>query len=339
LNFSKSTLGISAGLPGARYTVNSKGRRTFSTGIPGTGLYDVTTLSSGRPSDAAPSRGAVSGEQSEPDNSDDAFTYAQSEPMPGLFARKSERALHAYLRDIYGYDQSVHGDGEVVTSAAALKDQYPDLAAMLDLLTVVHGSRDEDEREILNLAQTLWDQRGAIFGDRRVGKYGAGIYLEISISRGISFRSVLNEAALGFILSELYQEQGDVTQAIEILNQMEPSQLIGLALADLEVTSGEFDGALETTEDIENVDDATAMMLILRGIAFREKDLNDAALECFRRALAKKSRAEGVLHRALYERALTYKKVGKKASARKDLEKILVDDPDALGVPELLAQL
>ena len=39
LNFSKETVGLSFGVPGARYTMNSKGRRTFSTGIPGTGLY------------------------------------------------------------------------------------------------------------------------------------------------------------------------------------------------------------------------------------------------------------------------------------------------------------
>jgi len=39
---------MSFGVPGARYTINSKGRRTVSTGIPGTGLYNVETLSGGR---------------------------------------------------------------------------------------------------------------------------------------------------------------------------------------------------------------------------------------------------------------------------------------------------
>jgi septum formation protein len=50
LNFGKETVGLSFGVPGARYTINSKGRRTFSSGIPGTGLYNVETLSSGRTS-------------------------------------------------------------------------------------------------------------------------------------------------------------------------------------------------------------------------------------------------------------------------------------------------
>jgi len=38
LNFSKRGLGISAGVPGARLSVSSRGRVTGSTGIPGTGM-------------------------------------------------------------------------------------------------------------------------------------------------------------------------------------------------------------------------------------------------------------------------------------------------------------
>ena len=42
LNFGKDSIGMSFGVPGARYTINSKGRRTVTAGIPGTGIYDVT---------------------------------------------------------------------------------------------------------------------------------------------------------------------------------------------------------------------------------------------------------------------------------------------------------
>jgi hypothetical protein len=38
LNFNKRSVGISAGVRGARYSINSDGRRTRSVGIPGTGL-------------------------------------------------------------------------------------------------------------------------------------------------------------------------------------------------------------------------------------------------------------------------------------------------------------
>jgi len=107
-------------------------------------------------------------------------------------------------------------------------------------------------------------------------------------------------------------------------------------MADLELQQKDYDGALETTEDIENEDDATGMLLVLRGIAFREQSMHDAALECFKRVIIKRSRSEGLLHRAHFERAETYARMGKKALAVKDLEKILVDD---LDYPEVIAKL
>lgn len=45
LNINKKSVGISAGVKGARVTVNSKGRRTTTVGIPGTGISYVSTKS------------------------------------------------------------------------------------------------------------------------------------------------------------------------------------------------------------------------------------------------------------------------------------------------------
>ena len=43
LNISKESVGISAGVKGVRVSVNSKGRKTTSVSIPGTGLSYVST--------------------------------------------------------------------------------------------------------------------------------------------------------------------------------------------------------------------------------------------------------------------------------------------------------
>ncbi len=48
LNFNKRSVGISTGVPGARYSVNSDGRRTRSVGIPGTGLSYRSQTGGGR---------------------------------------------------------------------------------------------------------------------------------------------------------------------------------------------------------------------------------------------------------------------------------------------------
>lgn len=46
LNVGKKSMSVSMGGRGLRYSINSKGRRTASAGIPGTGLYYTTTTSS-----------------------------------------------------------------------------------------------------------------------------------------------------------------------------------------------------------------------------------------------------------------------------------------------------
>jgi lipoprotein NlpI len=115
--------------------------------------------------------------------------------------------------------------------------------------------------------------------------------------------------------------------------------MVGISLADIEISVGDFDGAIETTEDIEVFDDATAMMMVLRGVAFREKTMHEAAVECFKRALKQKNMPEALAHRALFERGVTYGLMGKKAMGIKDLEKILVDNPDYPEVEKKLAEL
>src|SRR4051812_19311987 len=39
LNFSKTGVGVSAGVPGARYSVHPSGRTVKTVGLPGTGMY------------------------------------------------------------------------------------------------------------------------------------------------------------------------------------------------------------------------------------------------------------------------------------------------------------
>jgi lipoprotein NlpI len=115
--------------------------------------------------------------------------------------------------------------------------------------------------------------------------------------------------------------------------------MVSISLADIEISAGDFDGAIETTEDIEVFDDATAMLMLLRGVAFRGKDMHEAAIECFKRVLKEKKLTEPLTHRALFERGTTYALMGKKAMGIKDLEKILVDNPDHPEVEKKLTKL
>lgn len=46
LNINKNSISISAGVKGAHVTINNKGKKTASVGLPGTGLSYQTTLGS-----------------------------------------------------------------------------------------------------------------------------------------------------------------------------------------------------------------------------------------------------------------------------------------------------
>ena len=329
LNFSKETVGLSFGVPGARYTMNSKGRRTVSAGIPGTGLYNVETLSSGTRS----SRSSSSTEST--------FEAVESfgPPAPGLFARKAERALNKFLLDIYNSD---HPDdvASVFEKAAALKAQHAELKYPLDLISFLHGATDEKwQKEASLWGGNLWEQRDLLFSDKYVRKYFKGIKPGVTISAGITTNMHYNEATLGFMWVEVLQGEKKYDEAVAVLHLLPPNQLVAISLADIEISAGDFDGAIETTEDIEVFDDATAMLMLLRGVAFRGKDMHEAAIECFKRVLKEKKLPEPLTHRALFERGTTYALMGKKAMGIKDLEKILVDNPDYPEVEKKLTEL
>jgi tetratricopeptide (TPR) repeat protein len=327
LNFSKSTVGLSFGIPGARYTVNSKGRRTFSTGVPGTGLYNVETLSSG-----SRSSGGKALEAQAP-------VDASGPPKPGLFAGRAERRFHDFLNDIYNYQHPDETDS-ILRKAAALKEKYPDLHYPIRLIAFMHAITTEQfKADAITWGAELWQNRAAAFEHPLSRKYLKGLYPQTRISEGIWTRLSYDEQILGFIWVEVLQDQKLYNEAVEVLQEMEPDQLVAVSLADIEISAKDYDGAIETTEDIENTDDATAILLILRGVAFSHKGLNDAAIECFRRALANKKNSEEVLHRALYERAQILIKTGKKAAARRDLEKIIVDNPEHEGANKTLATI
>jgi tetratricopeptide (TPR) repeat protein len=336
LNFSKNTVGMSFGVPGARYTINSKGRRTFSTGIPGTGLYNVQTLSSGKRSrTSAASRDTTSAE-----NSQDNHNPYSGPPAPGLFASSAERELNKFLLDIYD-SESPDDPSSVISKAAALRGKYDELKDPLELIAFLHGITDDKwEKQAREWGESLWKNRERVFSDKYVTKYFKGITPAVTISAGITTKLYYNMQTLGFIWVEILQGQKKFDEAVAVLNEMEPDQMVGISLADIEISKGDFDGAIETTSEIDVTDDATAMMMLLRGVAFRGKNMQEAAIECFKRALKiQKSLPEALVHRVLFERSESYALMGKKAMAIKDLEKILVDDPSYPEVEKRLAEL
>ena len=329
LNFGKETVGLSFGVPGMRYTINSKGRRTLSTGIPGTGIYNVETLSSGT---------RTGGRASSARNQQTVDTSG-APPAPGFFAGKAERALNDLCKDIYAEVKPADAT-YVIEKCAALRKQHDELKYPLELISFLHGITDDKwEAQAQSWGESLWQNRDLAFSNKHVIKYFTAITPQVTIATGISTRLHYGKQTLGFMWAEVLQGQKKFDEAIAVLHEMEPDQMVAVSLADIEISQKDFDGAIETTEDVEVFDDATAMLMILRGVAFREKGLHEAAIECFKRTLKEKSIPEALEHRSLFERGVTYALMGKRAMGIKDLEKILVDDPDYPEVEKKLSEL
>jgi tetratricopeptide (TPR) repeat protein len=335
LTVGKSSVGISAGIPGARVSLNSRGRVTTSAGIPGSGLY--WTESKSIKKKRATSKSLVNAPS---DLALDSPVAAPHEPAKShIFSSKEEKALSNLFQDIYG-DQAANPPAKVFEKTRAVAREHPALALAMQAVQVLHGSTNEAlQKESFVLADQLWPQRDALFANPLVQKYFAGITPGVMITPGIFANERYNLKALGLIYAEILQVQGNYAKALEVVEAIDSDQMTAISVADLELALLKFDDAIATTEDIENEDDATAMLLVLRGIAFREKGFFDASLECLKQSVAKRSRSEGILNRGLWERSFTYERMGKMALAKKDLEKIMSREPSYSGLNERLSLL
>jgi tetratricopeptide (TPR) repeat protein len=356
LTIGKKSVGISAGVRGARVSLNSSGRVTTSAGIPGSGLYwtESKSLKKKRAKSKTPRTVASSRvEESIVDDEvyvEDIFTpQAQALEAPvsipqepaksHIFSSKEEKALSALFYDVYG-DQESNPPSVVFEKSRAVAQEHPELVLAMQAIQVLHGSTNAElQKESFVLADQLWPQRDALFANPLVQKYFAGITPGVMITPGIFANERYNLKALGLIYAEILQVQGNYAKALEVVEEIDSDQMTAISVADLEIALLKFDDAIATTEDIENLDDATAMLLVLRGIAFREKGFFDASLECMKQGLAKRTRSEGILNRGLWERSFTYERMGKIALAKKDLEKIMSREPAYSGLNERLSLL
>ena len=137
--------------------------------------------------------------------------------------------------------------------------------------------------------------------------------LELSIAEGVTAELPINRDAVGLALAELQQDAGNLDGAIDVVEQLEPTTYAAVSLAELYAQAGRWDEVIELTEGMKNEDDASALLCVFRGQAFREQGFHEAAHEALKEALRSRSRASAIRHRALAERAQNYLAQGKKA--------------------------
>jgi len=309
LSVSKSGVGASVGGKGGRYSVHSSGRRTTTVGsgiVPG--VYYQSSKSGGSGSRGATQQAA-----------------APSPKKPGMFAPKGEKELYKAIKA---------QDVRAIKSVGVYYKEFQLPSYSLAGLMMLSDEPNEAEQLLSEVFATGKDPAE----DKFVSTY-LFTRLELSLAEGVTAELPVNRDAVGLALAELKQDHGDLKGAIDVVEQLEPTTYSAVSLAELYAQTERWDDVIELTEGMKNEDDASALLCVFRGQAFRQHGFHDAAHEALKEALRSKSRAPAIRHVALAERAQNYLAQGKKGMARRDLERILAEDSSYEGVREKLTEL
>lgn len=170
-------------------------------------------------------------------------------------------------------------------------------------------------------------------------KYGVTGMTQIQVTPNVVAELPISPVGAALMLAELYQETDRSKDAIELLESLgsiAPSPIFALSLTELYTGESAWDDVVRVSEGFTNADDATCELLAMRANALYELGLMEAAIAAAKEALRSSKRAPELLRAARYVRALAYEANGKKAMARKDLERIYAEDSRFIGVAERL---
>lgn len=320
LNFSKTGIGYSVGVKGYRVTHRADGRTQRTASIPGTGLSYVTTSGGTHRAPGGPQHAAA------PRRSPPVVQPVAHPVKPALLAPKGEKDLYHAL------------EAHDAAAMERVAQEHPDLALAAETLAgALELTAGDNARAATVLGWAFGTGRDPA-SDAFLQKY-VSFTLELHIAAGVTASLPLDRDTIGLALAELEQASGDVDGAIGVVEQLEPTTYTALSLAELYTTAGRHDDVVALTDGMTNRDDATALLCVFRGIALREQGHFDAACDAFREALKSKQRNPVIRHRAWLERARAYEAEGKRAMAKRDLERILAEDSGYDGLATELAKL
>lgn len=318
LNVSSKNVGLSAGVRGARVSVNTNGRTTRTVGIPGTGISHTSTSTSRKTTRSTASRPAPRAQTVRPP--------VPKKVKPGLMAPAWEKQLYKQVTG--SPDASViHSIGQQYPAAAAT-------AAMVEILRVV-GPRKDGERARVLLGW-LFDTGYDPSTDPFILKYLERPEVSIPVATGVTAGMTWDRQAMGLFVAEVEQAGGNLGRATAVVESLEPTTVAAVSLAELYAEAGRWADIVDMTNGLTNEDVAATFLLVQRGTALREQGYYEAARESLKEALRPRSRPVELRHLALVARGHAYLAEGKKAMARKDYERVMADNAAYPGLQDML---
>jgi len=331
LNFNKSSIGISAGIPGLRYSVNTNGQSTRSAGIPGTGLYYRSQTRPRRSGTAAtPRRTSYLAETQATQAGEPTVVTPQIAeqivPKAGFFASETEKGFRKGLVAYLQQDWKGAAQAFEFASASDTRNLSDDFFLGASYVRL-HRFADA----VPYFEKVVASPQG--LPDDLMRRYVPGtLTMMLPITERSTASINFDSVGAALILAELYQELGRKSQGIGVvqrLHQLAPDdEVIKLSLADLLYDDDDFQGLVELTDGVNNTNDLTLATLHLRAKGMANQGLIAPAAEvlsiCLRRTAGRDSE---LLKEIRYNRAEAYELLGEARKAKSDWAKLVAEDP------------
>jgi tetratricopeptide (TPR) repeat protein len=320
LNVSHRGAGVRVGGRGGGVSVNTSGRRSASVGIPGSGVGYSKQWSKGG---GQRSRAAA------------APVAPPAPPKPGLLASGYEKAFHKAV--------NAYARGEAAEALRLFKESSArdtkDKALADDLFVgIIAAQTGEDATAIPALEKVVNSDQE--LPDELMAKYVPGGGASIPVTENVAVAVPFGSLAAALILAEVYQRNGRTEEAIGLMQQLvevADDPFLVLSLCDLYAEVEAWDELVDMAAGTANEDDVSLQVRLYQARAFEAQGMRDAALEAYKDALKSKKRDEDLLKEARYARGRLYIEMGKKAQARKELERLYAEDPKFRDVADLIA--
>ena len=169
-----------------------------------------------------------------------------------------------------------------------------------------------------------------VLPDQLMSKYIAEAEVQVPVSERVALQVPFGSLAAVLTLAEVYQRNNRRDEAIGVLRQLAAEdgahQFLTLSLCDLYAQAEAWDEIVDVAAGVTNQDDVSLQIRLFQARAFEKQGLDDAALEAYKDALRSKKRDPELLKEARYQRAALYLRIGRRAQARKELEKLYAED-------------
>ncbi len=324
INLSKSGIGMSAGIKGLRAGIGPRGSR-LTASIPGTGISYV----------------AQSGKRKKTTNISplERANYQQYKENPQINWNLTPQLEKELLQGL-----NLYQSGEMEKSLPYFYSVSHKDGIGYFFAAIIFASTKQNNKAIEWLETLI--KADVIFPTYLMQKYNLNeSLLKLQVTSKLLVTIPLNNLGASLFLTELYQNQNRTEEAIGLLEQIREevkNTILDLSLCELYFVQNINDGVIEIGKDNLVVDNCTFEIAVMYGQVLQKKKLHEGAIQIFTEALRKKNGMEKeLIAEAMYWRANSYEKTGKKSQAKKELEKIYAilpqfkDTAEKLGIQEI----